>query len=247
MEFKIMAAYTAGSLVIATVVCMMARKWGEWVILAGFAGSLAACVVTAAKVATLFPGVFVSVAIGLYSATFLYTDVLSEIYGKKAGYRAVLAGLVIEVIMLMAALFSVKAVAAPFYENADGFAATFGSTPRIIVASILAYCLAQVHDVWAFHLWKKKTKGRHLWLRNIASTIVSQTIDTVVFYTVAFAGVVPGLFQLIWVTCLVKYAIALLDTPFCYAVVAYLRRRKGPAAGPVEPQVNSANGESISA
>ncbi|PIZ54623.1 transporter, partial [Candidatus Uhrbacteria bacterium CG_4_10_14_0_2_um_filter_41_7] len=90
--------------------------------------------------------------------------------------------------------------------------------PRITVASFIAYLISQHHDVWAFHFWKKKTNGKHLWLRNNASTVVSQLIDTVVFTFIAFYGVLP-IVPLILGTWVVKILIALIDTPFIYGAV----------------------------
>jgi uncharacterized integral membrane protein (TIGR00697 family) len=99
-----------------------------------------------------------------------------------------------------------------------------GSTSRIIIASFIAYLVSQFHDVWAFHFWKKITGGRHLWLRNNFSTAVSQFIDSSLFITVAFYGVMP-VWPLIWSQWLVKLAIAFLDTPIIYGIVWLLRKK----------------------
>ena len=64
----------------------------------------------------------------------------------------------------------------------------FGFFPRIVVASLAAYLVSQFHDVWAFQFWKKKTKGKHLWIRNNASTMVSQLLDNAIFTYIAFVG-----------------------------------------------------------
>jgi len=103
-------------------------------------------------------------------------------------------------------------------EMQEAFEKIFTMTPRIILASMIAYLIAQIHDVYAFHYWKNKTRGKHLWIRNNASTIVSQAIDTVIFITVAFYGVVPleVLLNMIVSQYIVKVAIALIDTPFIY-------------------------------
>ena len=97
----------------------------------------------------------------------------------------------------------------------------------ITLASLAAYALSQAHDVWAFHFWRRKTGGRMLWLRNNASTLVSQFIDTLVFCSIAFIGVfeVGEVAQIFLSTYLVKALVALLDTPFIYAGRAIYRRR----------------------
>lgn len=114
--------------------------------------------------------------------------------------------------------------AAPFWQNQDAFVSVVGSTSRIIVASLAAYLVSQYHDVWLFHLLKRKTGGKHLWLRNNASTAVSQLIDSVIFIVIAFYGVMP-VWPLIFGQWIVKMAIALIDTPLVYLFVGILRRR----------------------
>ena len=100
---------------------------------------------------------------------------------------------------------------------------------------MVAYLISQNHDVWAFHFWRRKTRGAHLWLRNNASTLVSQLIDTVVFITLAFYvlplilqgnPIIPleSLLTLIAGQYVVKALIALSDTPFCYLGVFLLQK-----------------------
>jgi uncharacterized integral membrane protein (TIGR00697 family) len=96
-----------------------------------------------------------------------------------------------------------------------------------MIASLTAYLFSQYHDVWAFHFWRGVTGERFLWLRNNASTIVSQLLDSVVFITVAFYGVMP-LMPLILGQWVVKVGIAVLDTPLVYLVVHLVRRRLPP-------------------
>jgi hypothetical protein len=90
--------------------------------------------------------------------------------------------------------------------------------PRITAASLVAFLVSQLHDVWAFHFWKRLTKERYLWVRNLMSTIVSQLIDTVIFVTLAFYGIfsITAFIQIAITTYLIKVIVALLDTPFIY-------------------------------
>ena len=91
---------------------------------------------------------------------------------------------------------------------------------------MVAYLVSQHHDVLAFHLWKKFTKGKHLWLRNNASTMTSQAVDTVLFVTIAFIGTLDFsvLINMIMTQYVVKILIALVDTPLVYVLVSYVRR-----------------------
>ena len=91
--------------------------------------------------------------------------------------------------------------------------------PRIAGASLVAYFISQSHDVWAFEFWKNRfPSGRHLWLRNNASTMVSQFIDSSLFTLLAFWGVFPttALFEIFWTTYLLKWVVGVADTPFIY-------------------------------
>ena len=97
-------------------------------------------------------------------------------------------------------------------------ATIFELMPRIAVGSMVAYLLSQHHDVFAFHYWKVKSRGKYLWLRNCASTAVSQAIDSVVFCTIAFIWVYdwPVFFEILLTTYFLKFLVMLFDTPFIY-------------------------------
>ena len=90
----------------------------------------------------------------------------------------------------MAIYIAVNWTAAPFaLDFSESFKSVLGIVPRVTLASMVAYLISQHHDIFAFHWWKDRTKGKHLWLRNTASTMVSQAIDTGIFITIAFYGV----------------------------------------------------------
>ena len=148
--------------------------------------------------------------------TFLLTDFLGEVHSKAFALRAVYMGIIAELVFIFAIGLSIYVPAAPFWENQEAFVRVLGTAPRIMVASITAFVAAQLLDVTVFDLLKKKMSGRLLVIRNNVSTILGQTTDSIVFYTIAFWGVVPNLLELIIVTCLVKYIIAAADTPFLY-------------------------------
>jgi uncharacterized integral membrane protein (TIGR00697 family) len=102
---------------------------------------------------------------------------------------------------------------------------------RVTVASLLSYMVSQTFDVWAFHHIKARTGEAKLWLRNNGSTVASQLLDTAIFYGIAFFGIIPTaqLIQLILATYILKIVIALIDTPFVYFVIWFVRRgQHGP-------------------
>ncbi len=127
--------------------------------------------------------------------------------------------------------------------NQEAYDTILGSVPRIVLASMVAYLVSQHHDVWAFHFWRNITKGKFLWLRNNASTMVSQGIDTVLFISIAFIGTVPTnvLLSMLVGQYVMKLVIALLDTPLCYILVGLIRSRtydtksNQPALGNILP------------
>ncbi len=163
----------------------------------------------------------------VFSMTFFITDLISEKWGKKEAQKAVWAGFLSSFVLIVSTYIVINWQPAVFAtEFAEMFNKVLALTPRIAIASFVAYLISQHHDVWAFHFWKDKTKGRHLWLRNNASTIVSQCLDTVIFTSIAFYGVLP-IVPLILGTWSVKILIALMDTPFIYGTVWLMDRIKG--------------------
>ncbi len=189
-----------------------------------FSACLAIAAVLSSKIISV-AGLFVPAGVIAYCVTFICTDVVSEVYGKKTANLVVLSGfsaLVLVFVLIQIALYWPPA---PFWQNSESFRAVLGMTPRIIIGSLAAYLVSQFHDVWLFHLLKAVTKDRHLWLRNNASTAVSQFMDSVIFITIAFYGVMP-IWPLIFGQWVIKLVIAALDTPVVYAGVGLLRKRR---------------------
>ncbi|MCK9230109.1 MAG: queuosine precursor transporter [Syntrophales bacterium] len=168
-------------------------------------------------------GLLLPAAIILYPLTFLVTDVVGEVQGKKSAQSLVMAGFYMSFFMVLALCIARWLPAAPFWDHGEAWDAILGATPRIVMASMIAYLVSQTHDVWAFHWWRDKTEGRHLWLRNTASTVLSQGIDTVLFITIAFGGLYAwaDIATMVGSQYLVKVVIAVLDTPLCYLLVRY--------------------------
>jgi uncharacterized integral membrane protein (TIGR00697 family) len=102
----------------------------------------------------------------------------------------------------------------------------FGNSVRVIVASMAAYIVAQLVDVRLFHFWKRVTRGKHLWVRNNFSTMLSQGVDSILVIAILFVGVLPTptLLQYMGDAWLFKIVMAALDTPFMYAGVWMYRR-----------------------
>ena len=200
-------------------------------------------------------GIF-TVAVGVlpYPITFLVTDLISELYGQKRANYLVTVGLVLNFFILgtltlgsyipavdpsaqppWQTLNLASDVILPNGSTVSGqvelYSLLYATTSGAVFASMMAYIAAQYCDVKLFHFWKRLTNGKHLWLRNNGSTLVSQMVDSFVVISVTFgAAFMAGTISLavminyMWSNYLFKLTVALLDTPFIYLGVHYLKR-----------------------
>ena len=169
-----------------------------------------------------------SVGLLPYPITFLVTDIISEIYGKKRANQVVTSGLFASIFMLIVVTCADLIPMAPWSPvDSDTFHKVFGLSGAAVFASMMAYLFAQYVDIRIFHFWKKLTRGKHLWLRNNASTVFSQFIDTFsVLFLLCFFGVLSwDMFGVLLLNgFLFKVFFAAFDTPFVYLIVYYLRK-----------------------
>ncbi len=177
----------------------------------------------------------ISVGVLPYPITFLITDIISEVYGKRKANRIVTTGIFASFFSLLI-VYVADAVPATEWSPLDNelFNKVFGATAIAVFASMVAYLLAQYIDIQLFHFWKKLTKGRHLWLRNNFSTFLSQFVDTfsVLFLLCSFGKIDWQLFgSLLLSGFLFKVIVAALDTPLLYASVFALRKKFGLKQG----------------
>lgn len=218
--------YCLASLAVAAIICILTGTTRPWIAQFALGAMAVSSVATAGKIVTLTPGLYVSVAVGLYSMTFLLASYLREIFGKTQAIRAIWMGLIGECLFVFATQFALASPSAPFWTQQEAFTTVFSITPRIFVASVSAYLCAEFTDVHVYHALLRATGGRALWLRNNVGTITGQVVDSVIFYTVAFYGIVPDLVPLTTTTVLVKAVVALADTPIFYAVRYVASRQK---------------------
>ena len=169
-------------------------------------------------------GLSVTLGNALYASNFVVTDILSENYDKESANKAVNIGLFVTIIWVLATQLILK-----FEPNSIDFISgplneVFGFMPRIAIASIFTYAVAQKIDVIIYHkVWEKtnkifKNSNKGLWIRNNISTLTSQLIDTTIFTLIAFVGEMPlnEVLSLIFTTYILKAIIGVLDTPFVY-------------------------------
>lgn len=162
-----------------------------------------------------------------YPITFLITDILSEFYGRKRTNKVVLIGFVTSMFVLFMLYLGGQFDSIPNSPiNSDEYDKMFQNSWRVIGASMTAYIVAQLVDVRLFHFWKKLTNGKHLWLRNNGSTIVSQLVDTILVTTVLFIGKLSmeEISDLVIDGWTFKLMAALADTPIIYFLAWAMRK-----------------------
>jgi uncharacterized integral membrane protein (TIGR00697 family) len=227
------------------------------VLMAGFVVALVLTNIIGVKLFLAFPeslpkGLFgeaITLTTGLitYPVTFLLTDIVCEVYGRKRANLMVATGFFMSLASLVLIHIALVLPGAPAWSATNpnfpsvelmqrAFESVFTLPGVLIFASMTAYLVAQLLDVKLFHYWKEVTKGRHLWLRNNASTMTSQLVDTIIVNSI-FLGFGLGLPWLLVAKIVVasyvfKVVMAALDTPFVYLGVSGLRRYLGlPRAG----------------
>ena len=177
----------------------------------------------------------VSVGLLPYPVTFLITDILSEIYGRKKANLVVIAGIFASFFSLAIIYVSKEAPATSWSPvNDTAFTKVFGATPLAVLASMMAYLTAQFIDIHIYHFWKKLTHGNHLWLRNNFSTFSSQIVDTLtVLLLLCSFGIISwdNFLGLLISGVLFKILIAALDTPILYVIIYGFRTYFGLKKG----------------
>ncbi len=175
--------------------------------------------------------IHVSVGILTVPIMFLVNDIISEVIGKPVAHRLINLALIVMLIVMIITVVSVWLPSDPTrqYFSQENYKNIFGVSIRMTIASIIAFILAQKHDVWSFSFWKKTTKGKWLWLRNNASNIISELIDSTVFMFIAFYGLSPKfdavyIFSLIIPYWIFKVLFSIIQTPFCYLGVRWLKK-----------------------
>ena len=158
----------------------------------------------------------------LFASSFLATDIMSELFGKKEANRCVKIGIAANIIFIVISQSWFLYVPAEGDTMAEPIRTVFSNTPRVMLSSLFAYVVCEIYDVWAYHfIWEKTekkfgNKKAFLWLRNNGSTLVSQLINTLLFNILAFAGVFPKdvLVQVLVFGYSIFIVTSILDTPF---------------------------------
>jgi hypothetical protein len=191
-----------------------------------YIGSLFAANTLGIKLMPFLFGTHLSVAVFSFPIVFIMTDVIGEVYGKKMAKNFVLAGVISIVLFLF---YSLLSTVAPWAESSlwvkDGYNQIFGLSARFSIASLVAFVIAEYQDVISFFFFKKHTGEKKFWLRSNLSNMWSQLLDTVIFMSIAFAGVYPAMtiIGIIIPWWLFKVLMGFVYTPLSYLGIYLLR------------------------
>lgn len=165
----------------------------------------------------------------IYPFTYLIGNVLTDLYGFRTTRRVIFQAFFCE--MLFTFICWVATLLPYPIENAEmaeAYAHVFGFVPRIMGASLFAFLLGELTNAWIFQKIKKRTQGKHLWVRTIGSTLCACILDTVGFVLIAFVGIVPtqSIISMILIQIVAKLTIEICaSTPAAYALLGYLRKQ----------------------
>ncbi|PIR44003.1 hypothetical protein COV23_02175 [Candidatus Wolfebacteria bacterium CG10_big_fil_rev_8_21_14_0_10_31_9] len=151
----------------------------------------------------------------VFSVTYLLTDIVNEKFGRSETQRMILIAFVSQVAMLFFFWLGVKFSPAPFWQMQGSWEQIFNFVPRITFASWTAFLITENLDAYIFDWFKKLTNGKYLWSRNVFSSIPSLALDSIIFISLAFGGVMPIL-PLIMGQTVLKWLVGLINIPFMY-------------------------------
>jgi queuosine precursor transporter len=197
-------------------------------VVAAFITCLITANIIAVKLIRVF-GLILPAAIVIFPLSYVFGDVLTEVYGYRQARRVIWLGFFCNLIVVVAIWAGQLLPAAPFWDGQPSYERILGYTPRLLAASFLAYLVGEFINAFVLAKMKIATKGRWLWMRTIGSTLVGQAFDSAVFITLAFVGTMPqeALISAVITQWLVKSAYEAVVTPFTYWVVTFLKRREG--------------------
>lgn len=183
---------------------------------------------TASKLIQLGPFV-VTGAIFVFPISYIFGDVLTEVYGYQASRKIIWSGFAALIFMSFWYWFIEILPPASFWPNQEAFTTILGAVPRITLASMVAYFLGEFSNSYVLSRMKVWMNGKKLWMRTVGSTIVGEGVDSIVFVAVAFAGTMPlnALLVVMGSGYLLKVVYEIIATPLTYFIVNKLKRAEG--------------------
>ena len=160
-----------------------------------------------------------------FSVTFLVSDIINERFGRAEAQRAIGMAALAQVAFVAFTYIALAATPAPFFNGQVAFEVVLSAVPRIALAGLVTFFISETLDAYLYSWFRKKTEGKHLWMRYTFSSLPAMLIDSILFVTLAFAGVQPLLPLIIGLT-VIKYLVGLVNAPLMYAARAVLREEK---------------------
>lgn len=184
--------------------------------------------VTSAKLFALGPFQFPG-AIVIFPISYIFGDILVEVYGYARTRRTIWVGFVSAILMAATFWLVEKLPSAPGWLNQEAYEKILGIVPRVVLGSVVGYFVGEFVNSFVMAKLKVFTDGKHLWMRTISSTLVGQAFDTIAFVLIAFSNMMPMsvLFKLSASVYAFKVLYEALATPLTYAIVGYLKRVEG--------------------
>ncbi len=184
--------------------------------------------ITAVKLVSIF-GLILPAAIVIFPISYIFGDILTEVYGYRQARWVIWLGFFCNLIMVGAIWLGQILTPAPFWKGQEAYERILGYTPRLLLASFLAYLVGEFANAFVMAKMKIATRGRWLWTRTVGSTLVGEGLDSLIFMTIAFVGEIPtkGLASAIVTQWLTKSVYEAAVTPLTYAVVTFLKKREG--------------------
>lgn len=178
-----------------------------------------------------FNGYYLPVAVVVFPITYIIADVITEIYGFAAMRKTIWLGFLCNMLAVGAIWIGSKIPYAPFVQDIQSYDQILGFTPRLLIASLVAYLIGEFANSLILAKMKIKMHGKHLWMRTIGSTIVGEGLDSGIFITIAFYGIFPTaqLGTVILTQWIFKVLFETVATPVTYAVVHFLKKKEGYA------------------
>lgn len=190
------------------------------------------CLITANIIAVKFIllfGFLVPAGVIVFPLSYLFGDVLTEVYGYAATRRVIWLGFFCNLLAVIAFTVGGIAPAAPFWHDQAAYTTILGYAPRLLLGSFVAYLVGEFTNSFVLARLKIATQGRWLWTRTIGSTLVGEGLDTLIFILIAFWGTLPAsmMVQAILTQWIFKVTYEVVATPFTYWIVGFLKRREG--------------------
>jgi queuosine precursor transporter len=161
----------------------------------------------------------------LFPLSYIFGDILTEVYGYKRSRKIFWLGFICTALLSIMMMVVIALPPSPDWQYQEAFKNIFGLTPRIIMASLIAYFAGEFSNSYILAKMKIKTKGKYLWARTIGSTLIGEGLDTLIFVMIAFYGIFPVI-PLIISNYIFKCGVEVLFTPLTYKIVKFLKKEE---------------------